>query len=262
MGTHAAVPVVADRVDARAPRPLLIWTLALAGLVAGAGSVVLAASDGAPGIQVFLLVWISVPYIAAGLVAWRRRPDSRLGVLMTAGGFAIAVSALQLTEVASLYTIGAAFDVLPAVLFLHVYLAFPDGHLRSDFERVLVAFAYAVGIGLQLAKGSLGGLGPQSLIEITSRPHAARVVEQIQLLSVSAVCLAGIAVLAARRRRGGRPRRRIVRLLIDSFAIGLVMVAVLFAFGAFEGPWFLTIQRATLLLLGISPIAFLIGLLD
>src|SRR5262249_47457059 len=92
--------------------------------------------------------------------------------------------------------------------------------------------------------------------------HAARVVEQIQLLSVSAVCLAGIAVLAARRRRGGRPRRRIVRLLIDSFAIGLVMVAVLFAFGAFEGPWFLTIQRATLLLLGISPIAFLIGLLD
>src|SRR5262249_42969823 len=151
MGTSAAVPFVADPVDAKAPRQSLIWGLAAAGVAAGVGSVVLAAKDGQPGVQVFLLVWISVPYIAAGLVAWRRRPDSRLGVLMTTGGFAIAVSALQLTEVASLYTIGAAFDVLPAVLFLHVYLAFPDGHLRSDFERVLVASAYAVGIGLQLA---------------------------------------------------------------------------------------------------------------
>jgi signal transduction histidine kinase len=262
MGTHAAVPVVADRVDARAPRPSLIWALAVAGLAAGAGSVVLAASDGAPGIQVFLLVWISVPYIAAGLVAWRRRPDSRLGVLMTAGGFAVAVSALQLTHVDGLYTVGAAFDVLPAVLFLHVYLAFPDGRLKSTFERVLVCTAYASAIGLQLAKGSLGGLGDQNLLEISSRPGTARVVEQVQLSTISVICIVALGVLGLRRRRAGRPRRRTVRLLIDSFAIGLVMVAVLYFFGAFEGPWFVPIQRTTLVLLGISPFVFLIGLLD
>ncbi len=51
-------------------------------------------------------------------------------------------------------------------------------------------------------------------------------------------------------------------LLIDSFALGLLMIAVLFVSGAFGGPAFVTIQRLTLLVIGISPIAFLIGLLD
>jgi|1186.fasta_scaffold01569_4 signal transduction histidine kinase len=262
MVTHAAVPLIADPVDARAPRRSLIWGLAIAGLAAGVGSVALAASDGAPGVQVFLLVWISVPYIAAGLVAWRCRPDSRLGVLMTAGGFAVAVAALQFTEIHGLYTIGAAFDILPAVLFLHVYLAFPDGRLKSDFERLLVGAAYAVAVGLQLAKGSLGGLGPRSLLEISAQPDAARVVEQVQLVALSAVCLVAIGVLVDRRHRAGRPRRRTVRLLIDSFVIALVMIAVLFVFGAFEAPEFRTIQRTTLVLLGLSPLAFLVGLLD
>ena len=78
---------------------------------------------------------------------------------MTAGGFAMAVSALQLAEIDAFYTIGAAFDVLPAVLFLHVYLAFPDGRLKSNVERALVAAAYASAVGLQLAKGGWAGSG-------------------------------------------------------------------------------------------------------
>src|SRR5437870_6914641 len=40
------------------------------------------------------------------------------------------------------------------------------------------------------------------------------------------------------------------------------MIAVLFVFGAFNGPACQTIQRATLIVIGISPIAFLVGLLD
>src|SRR6266496_1891565 len=109
---------------------------------------------------------------------------------------------------------------------------------------------------------SLGGVGPKNLIEVSARTAAAHTVEQVQLVSISALCLAGIAVLAARRRQAGRPLRRPVALLIDSFAVGLVMIAVLFAFGAFNGPAFQTIQRATLIVIGISPIAFLVGLLD
>ena len=86
--------------------------------------------------------------------------------------------------------------------------------------------------------------------------------ERVQLLSLSAICLLGIGVLAARRRHAGRPLRRPVALLIDSFALGLVMIAVLFVFGTLEAPAFQPIQRATLVVIGISPIAFLIGLLD
>src|SRR5207253_4371721 len=133
---------------------------------------------------------------------------------------------------------------------------------RSHFERGLIAAGYAAAIGFQLVKMSLGGVGPKNLLEVSARTAAAHTVEQVQLVSISALCLAGIGVLAARRRQAGRPLRRPAALLIDSFALGLVMIAVLFVFGAFSGPAFLTIQRATLVVIGVSPFAFLIGLLD
>ncbi len=264
MATTYALPAIADQVAVRAPpRPLVLRTVAIAGLLTAIGSLALAlTNDGVSGIQVALLEWISIPYIAAGLVAWWRRPDSRLGVLMIVGGFATGISGLAFAQFALPHTIGVIFDVLPAVIFLHVYLAFPEGRLRSQFERGLIAAGYAAAIGLQLVKMSLGGVGPKNLLEVSARTAAAHTVEQVQLVSISALCLAGIAVLAARRRQTGRPLRRPVALLIDSFALGLVMIAVLFVFGAFNGPAFQTIQRATLIVIGISPIAFLVGLLD
>ncbi len=259
MATPYAVPVVV-----REPPSLFVLRLiALAGLLTLACSLALAlTNDGVSGVQVALLEWISIPYVFAGLIAWWRRPDSRLGVLMIAGGFATALSALAFARFAFPHTVGVIFDVLPAVIFLHVYLAFPSGRLRSPFERGLVTAGYVAAVGLQLVKMLLGGVGPQNLLELSTRTAAAAKVEQVQLLSISAICLAGIGVLAARRRHAGRPLRRPVALLIDSFALGLVMIAVLFVSGAFQGPAFLTIQRATLLVIGISPIAFLIGLLD
>jgi hypothetical protein len=185
-----------------------------------------------------------------------------LGVLMIAGGFASALSALGFAGYAIPHTIGLVFDILPAVIFLHVYLAFPDGRLRSPFERWLVGAAYASALGLQLLKMALGGVGPNNVLEASIRPDAAQTVESIQLVSISVICLVGIGVLARRRRRAGRPLRRPVALLIDSFALGLLMIAVLFVSGAFGGPAFVTIQRLTLLVIGVLPIAFLVALLD
>jgi len=264
MATSYAVPAVGAAAGARAPPKLsVLRSIAIAGLLTGACSLAFAlTNDGVSGVQVALLEWISIPYIAAGLVAWWRRPDSGLGVLMVVGGFAAGISGLAFAEFAVPHTVGVIFDVLPAVIFLHVFLAFPEGRLRSGFERGVVAAGYAAAVGLQVVKMSLGGVGPQNLLEVSTRPAAAHRLEQIQLLLISALCLVGIGVLAARRRHAGRPLRRPVALLIDSFAVGLVMISVLFVFGAFEGPAFVTIQRATLVVIGVSPFALLIGLLD
>src|SRR3954453_15489087 len=109
---------------------------------------------------------------------------------------------------------------------------------------------------------ALGALGPDNPLAIRDAPVAALRVEQIQLLTISAVCLLAIGVLAGRRPRAGRPRRRALALLLDSFVICLLMIAVLFVLGAFDGPAFKEVQRATLLGIGISPIAFPAGLLD
>jgi signal transduction histidine kinase len=250
---------------APAPRTALVVALALAALAAAATSVVLAlASDhvAEPGLQAALMGWITLPYILGGLTAWSRRPDSRFGPLMVAAGFAIFLSTLAWANHALPFTIGQAFDLLPAVLILHVFLAFPDGRLRRGFERVLLAAGYVVAFGLELVGMALGGFGPDNLLELTAEPALAGVLLQVQLIAISAMALAGVAVLAARRHSATRPPRRAVALMMDAFALALVMIALLFGLGAFDGPAFETVRRVTFFVIGLAPIAFLIALLS
>src|SRR5438034_6151948 len=246
------------------PKPYVVG-IAAAGLIAPAYSVTLALRvSHVSEVQLGLLEWISVPYILVGLIAWFRRPDSRLGVLMIAGGFAMGLSTLQFEHQNHLFTLGTVFDILPAALFLHVFLAFPDGRLRSRFEARLVGLAYAAAIGLQLAKLTLGASSPGNLLTISIQAGAAGVVEKVQLFLLSAILLTGVGILAARLRRGGRPLRPSIALLFDSFALGLLLAATLFVVANFDAlsPAFRPVQRATLLVIGLSPIVFLIGLLD
>ena len=148
------------------------------------------------------------------------------------------------------------------VLFLHVYLAFPTGRLERLGERALVAAAYFVAVGLQFAKALLGAGGPDNLLAVTTDLSLANTIEHVQLVTLAALCLAGIGVLVDRHRRAQRPLRPSIALLIDSFALGLVMFAALLLAGAFEWPSFETIRRITFGVIGIAPVAFLIGLLD
>ena len=258
---HPASPRVADG----PPKPLLLGLIALAGLVTPVYTVTLAVSDNEiSSVHLALLHWISVPYVLVGLIAWVRRPESRFGALMVAVGFAMGLSTLQFAHADILFTIGAAFDLVPAALFLHVYLAFPDGSLRSAVERGLVAVTYAVTIGLQIVKMTLGTFGPHNLLGISEQSGAAEAVQKVQLLVLSAILLGGIGALALRRRTAGKLPRRSLALMVDFFALGLVLEAILFVVGAFDtfGVAFQPVQRATLVVIGICPFAFLIGLLD
>jgi signal transduction histidine kinase len=209
-----------------------------------------------------LLDWIVLPYILAGVVAWWRRPESRFGPLMIAAGYGMFLSSLQWANWALPYTIGLAFDLLPAVLFVHVFLAFPSGLLDGRAERILVAAGYFAAVGLQLVKMLLGGVIPDNLLGVFNSVAAMNTVEDVQLFALSAISLAAIPLLFARRRRSGRPLRRWVDLLVYSFALGLVMVAVLLVAGSFGWPSFQTIRRITFVTIGLSPMAFLIGLLS
>jgi signal transduction histidine kinase len=243
----------------------MLWAIALVGCAAAAASVALAlASDhvSEPGLQAALVDWITLLYILGGLIAWWRRPDSRFGPLMVAAGFAVFASSFQWASAPLPYTIGLAFDLLPPALFIHVFLAFPSGRLERRVERVVVAAAYSAAIAPQLVKMVLGGVGGDNLLAVVAEPAAALAVQDVQLITLSVLALAGVGLLAARRRRAGRPLRRSVALLVDSFGLGLVMIAVLLLAGAFELPAFETIRRVTFAVLGIAPIAFLIGLLD
>jgi signal transduction histidine kinase len=249
----------------RPPRAALLTAIALAGCVAGAATFAFALTSdrvAEPGLQAALLDWITLPYIAAGLVAWRRRPESRFGPLMVVTGFVMFLSSLQWTDARLPYTIGAACDLLPVALFLHIFLAFPSGRLEERRDRALVGAAYAAALGLQLVKMALGGVELTSALTLVHETGAAHTVEDVQLVTLSAAALGGVGLLAARWRRPGRPPRRAVTLLVDSFALGLVMLAALLLAGAFELPAFETIRRVAFVVIGLAPVAFLAALLS
>jgi signal transduction histidine kinase len=249
----------------RAPRRSVLWLIALAGCAAAGASLALALTSdhvNEPGLQAALTDWITLPYIVAGLIAWDRRPESRFGPLMVAAGFAMFLSSLGWANGTLVQSIGQAFDLVPAIVFLHVFLAFPSGRLEHRFERALVVVGYATAFGLQLVGMGLGGFGPDNVLAVVSEPATAATLLDVQLVAISAFCLTGVVVLVARRRGEGRPLRRWAALLVDSFALGLVMIAVLFLTGAFEGPAFETIRRATFFVVGLAPAAFLVGLLS
>jgi signal transduction histidine kinase len=254
---------------ARVPGRPVLWLIGALGVAAAAAAVAISLSSdhvSAPRITGALMAWITLAYVFAGLVAWWRRPGNRLGPLMIAAGFGVFLSSLTASNRALPYTIGIAFDLAAAVLFLHVFLAFPSGRLEGRLERILVGAGYFTAFVLQLVGMVLGGFGPDNLLAVFDQAGAAYDLLRVQLLVLSAIALGGIGVLVARRRRAGAPARRSLGWLVDSFALALLLLAFLYtsaALGLLEGQaYFETIRRLTLFAIGLAPIVFLIGLLD
>ena len=268
MASVAFAPVADLRAARAPPRPSLLWAIGVAGLAAGATTLTLALTSGMaaaelgePLVVALLTVWLTLSYIFGGMLAWWRRPASRFGPLMIAAGFTNFLSTLVLATNDVLYTFGQALDLVPPIVFLHIFLAFPDGRLKGRFVRVLVGTAYATAIGLELVRMYFGGFGPRNLLDDHVNPGVVETALKVQLTLVSVYCLMGVGVLVARRLRGGRPLRRSLALLVDAFAVGLVMIAFLFVSAAFGGPWVAQIRWATFATLSLAPTVFLIGLL-
>jgi signal transduction histidine kinase len=249
----------------RAPSTDALWGIALAGCAATAIATALAITSDhveEPGVQSVLVGWIVLGYVISGAVAWWRRPDSRFGPLMVACGFTFFLSVLSWSNASIPYTIGIFFDLVPAAIYIHVYLAFPSGRLERPLERWAVGLAYFVALGVQVVGLVLGGFGPDDAITIWDEPETAYTLLRGQLVVLAVLCLAAIPL---RRYGGAAPLRRPLALLVDAFSLGLLMIAFLYLSGALG--WlngedaFELLRRVTFFVLGLAPIAFLAGLL-
>jgi signal transduction histidine kinase len=247
----------------------VLAAIALGGVAAAATTVALGLANDEldhVAIRAFLNDWLTLNFILAGLVAWWRRPDSRFGPLLVAAGFANFLTTLSWSTADVPFTIAFAIGMLPPLLFLHVFLAYPSGRLVGAVELAIVVGAYATGVGLDLVRMVLGDAGPRNVLAVESAPGAVESVRDVQFIAVSAFCLAGVGILAARRWGPRGAPRRPLGPLVDSFALGLVMIAALFSFSVFVGSpnevaEIETLRRATFFVVGLAPLAFLLGLL-
>jgi signal transduction histidine kinase len=238
-------------------------TIVAAGIAVGASLFIVAFSAddlSRPGYRAAVACWTTLPYIFAGVVAWRRRPESRLGRLMVTAGFGTVPNFLVWSDNDFLFTVGLATQFLPPALYLHLFLAFPSGRLSHALDRVIVGTAYGAA-ALAVPALMLGLEAPRSMLTVTELPDVAERLLQIQLAALSSCLLAGVLLLVFRRLRPGSVRPAIA-WLVDSFSLALLMTAVLMMAGLFGWSIDEPIRVATFVAIGTAPIVFLAGLLQ
>ena len=150
-------------------------------------------------------------FTISGLVAWRRRPDSRTGVLMTGTGFAFLLSPLlRQVEGALAYTVWSLTVDLWIFFFIPVLLTLlTRGYLRSGPDRWLLA-AYAVPlvllqvVWLLFAEPEDG----ENLLLAFPDEQIAHVLDRTQRGMLLAVLTVTVLVIAIRWWRASAPRRR------------------------------------------------------
>jgi signal transduction histidine kinase len=132
-------------------RKAIALVIAALGIGVGAFSLDVASGDsgywfaGASTLEGVALLAAGWALIGCGLVSWLRRPESRSGPLLIAGGFAWFLPEWANPGVGSAlaFTIGLCMYAACPPLVAHAVLGYPGGRLRSPAERVALGVAYA-----------------------------------------------------------------------------------------------------------------------
>jgi PAS domain S-box-containing protein len=226
--------------------------------------------DGLPAAIASLVIgWLLV---AAGLVAWSRRPDTRFGTLMVVSGFVWLVALLQFANGSVAYTIGLWLAGVPLATFAHLLLAFPNGRLSGAGERAVVGAAYATTIPLQLVVTLVADPATSS-IDCPECPANAFLVSANDSLANGlilaqnaigvVIVLAIVAILRRRWIDATAPARRALGPVFLTGSAVLVFGIALFvtALAGWDGatPW---CRLALYVAMALVPLAFVAGLLQ
>jgi signal transduction histidine kinase len=202
-------------------------------------------------------------FIACGLIAWQRRPDSRTGPLMTLTGFLYLSEAL-LTGVGSdvAYTLGqwsANWWIPP---FAALILGFPSGRLSSRVDLAIVgAFVFGTVVGqlVWLLFFSFPG-GQENVFLISADPGAANTIDRFESGFNATVGLALAVVGIAHWVRAAPPLRRLLLPTLAGALTALVLILQTY-YALLTGEFIRASQEVTSLLLVSVPLAFLFGIL-
>ncbi len=139
-------------------------------------------------------------FVATGLYAWRRRPESRTGALMVVLGFAWFNSTLVNANSDLVHEVAEVTSGLWGGVFLHLGIAFPAGRVQPGLDRALVIAGYVIfplGFVPNRAIGTAlyGALFVLVLIRSARHWHAADDFERLQLTPVYTFALLTFALV-------------------------------------------------------------------
>ena len=176
-------------------------------------------------IEPFLGLLLGWSFLASGCVAWTRRPENHVGVLMVVIGLTWFVSQLLRGWVAPLpLTVGIWLGDMWLLPLVYLLAGFPLGRLEHRPDRLLLGALTLVMIPLEflwlafLNFETFGGPGvPRNVLMVADEPDLAAAVDTVQ----RAIIIPSLAILSfvlvqrwrraarwALRRRRRRPRTR------------------------------------------------------
>jgi signal transduction histidine kinase len=125
-----------------------MWTAGVAGAVAALWPVLF--GDGSVTTANSILRATGGSFVAAGLVAWQRRPTNRVGALMVATGLLVYVEVLASDSDASVVkTFGLLVAGYWTISFVILLLVFPQGRWIAGLRERFLVLAFAVHLVLQ-----------------------------------------------------------------------------------------------------------------
>ncbi len=210
--------------------------LVLAALLAGAGAAWLAANrdftpyQTAPASLGLLVGW---SLIGSGVVAWRVRPDNRLGPVMVFTGFAWFATFLTDAHDPLPFTVGTAVQSFYLAGFAYLILSFPSGRLESALERVLMWTAVALVTVVQLAtlwfsdsRAVLCDGCPRNVFLVVRNDALASGIAQVTRIGGVVLALVALALLVGRWRAASAPQRRNVAPVVWAGGFTFAALAV------------------------------------
>ncbi|HEX6698556.1 MAG TPA: histidine kinase [Solirubrobacteraceae bacterium] len=239
---------------------LALWALVIAAEFAALVPVIWPGEERVETVQVIYRL-IGGSFAACGLIAWRRRPDSRSGLLMTAAGAGFFLSAIigqlhpPLAQTASILV-----QELWAPFFVALVLTLlTGGRLESRVDWVLVG-AFVLALWILQVVWLLFYEQEGNLLAVLPNADIADAVDKGQRSLAGLACIAVAVVVALRWRTASRPRRR---ALLPSVAgsVALLLFAALLTNDLVTGSRSQTVLWLAICSLVSVPAAFLVGLL-
>jgi len=199
-------------------------------------------------------------FAAAGLIAWRRRPDSRTGILMTGTGFAFFISPLlRQLEGPVAFTVWSL--LVDTWIFFYVPLMLTlltRGRMRQPLDRWLTA-AYAVPLVLlQVIWMLFAEMEGDNLLLAFPDEDIAHVLDRIQRGLLACALTATLLVIGIRWWGAPAPRRRALLPSVAG-AVTLLMFTALLVNDLVSGERSEVLLWATACSLVTVPLAFLAG---
>src|SRR4051812_22602187 len=155
-----------------------------------------------------------VSFAACGLVAWRRRPDSAVGPMLTATGFGVLLSAILGHVDSSLaFTLVLLFGELWIALYAALILSFVTGGRLTTTIDVLLVEAFVFGLLVMQFAVQLFLPDERNLLLVWPDTGIADALTHLQF-AVLAIASLGVVVVTANRWRVASPPRR--RALLPS----------------------------------------------